>query len=234
MPQTAEGKFIKAINKGLLKIFSKMGISTVQSYCGAQIFEAIGLNHDIDRPVLHRHAVARGRHRDPRRSAKKRCGGIAWPTSRRPSGSSISAARFTIASRVNITIGTRTPSTSCSMRRSRMIRRPLPSFRSSSTTRAGGGRTCAACSTSSSCPTPIPLEEVEPVEDIVKRFTTGAMSFGSISKEAHETLAIAMNRIGGKSNTGEGGEDPERFKPLAERRFARTATSSRWRRRDSA
>ena len=62
---------------------------------------------------------------------------------------------------------------------------------------------------------PVPLEEVEPAKEIVKRFTTGAMSFGSISKEAHETLAIAMNRIGGKSNTGEGGEDEERFKPDA-------------------
>ena len=60
---------------------------------------------------------------------------------------------------------------------------------------------------------PIPLEEVEPAKEMVKRFATGAMSFGSISKEAHENLAIAMNRIGGKSNTGEGGEDPERFKP---------------------
>ena len=62
---------------------------------------------------------------------------------------------------------------------------------------------------------PIPLEEVEPVESIVSRFKTGAMSYGSISKEAHETLAIAMNRIGGKSNTGEGGEDPERYMPDA-------------------
>ncbi|MDH5725823.1 MAG: glutamate synthase-related protein, partial [Nitrospira sp.] len=61
---------------------------------------------------------------------------------------------------------------------------------------------------------PIPIEEVEPAKEIVKRFNTGAMSFGSISKEAHETLAIAMNRLGGKSNTGEGGEDPERFKPM--------------------
>ncbi len=68
--------------------------------------------------------------------------------------------------------------------------------------------------------TPIPLEEVEPAREIVKRFVTGAMSFGSISKEAHENLAIAMNRIGGKSNTGEGGEDPERFCRIATRRQA--------------
>ena len=70
----------------------------------------------------------------------------------------------------------------------------------------------AACCNFKKSPTPIPLDEVEPAKEIVKRFVTGAMSFGSISKEAHENLAIAMNRIGGKSNTGEGGEDPERFK----------------------
>ena len=75
---------------------------------------------------------------------------------------------------------------------------------------------------------PIPIEEVEPAKEIVKRFTTGAMSFGSISKEAHETLAIAMNRIGGKSNTGEGGEDEARFKPRRQRRLCAAAPSSRW------
>jgi len=71
--------------------------------------------------------------------------------------------------------------------------------------------------------TPVPLEEVEPAKDIVKRFVTGAMSFGSISKEAHESLAIAMNRIGGKSNTGEGGEDPDRFKRDANGDLRRSA-----------
>ena len=74
---------------------------------------------------------------------------------------------------------------------------------------------CAACWNSAKTRQPIPLEEVEPAKEIVKRFATGAMSYGSISKEAHETLAIAMNRIGGKSNTGEGGEDPARYMPDA-------------------
>ncbi len=74
----------------------------------------------------------------------------------------------------------------------------------------------------------MPIEEVEPVEAIVKRFKTGAMSYGSISKEAHEALAVAMNRLGGKSNTGEGGEDPARYEPLPERRLRRTRPSSRW------
>ncbi|WDT82655.1 MAG: glutamate synthase-related protein [Candidatus Manganitrophus sp.] len=76
--------------------------------------------------------------------------------------------------------------------------------------------------------TPIPLEEVEPATEILKRFKTGAMSYGSISKEAHETLAIAMNRIGGKSNTGEGGEDPERYMPVPNGDSKNSARSSRW------
>ena len=81
---------------------------------------------------------------------------------------------------------------------------------------------------------PVPIEEVESVESIVKRFKTGAMSYGSISKEAHETLAIAMNRIGGKSNTGEGGEDPGALRAAAERRLEATPRSSRWPRAASA
>jgi glutamate synthase (NADPH/NADH) large chain len=74
--------------------------------------------------------------------------------------------------------------------------------------------------------TPVPLDEVEPAPEIVKRFATGAMSFGSISREAHTTLALAMNRIGGKSNTGEGGEEPDRFKPLPGRPQTRSARRS--------
>ncbi len=93
---------------------------------------------------------------------------------------------------------------------------------------------CAACSASSPIDAPIPLDEVEPAAEIVKRFCTGAMSYGSISLEAHETLAIAMNRLGGKSNTGEGGEDPDRFTPRSERRLCGAARSSRWRRAASA
>src|SRR6187551_303869 len=120
------------------------------------------------------------------RSEKKHCGDIASPMSRPRSANSISAAKSIIASRASTITGIPIPSTSFSTpAKPTMPRR-----------------------------TPIPLEEVEPAKDIVKRFNTGAMSFGSISKEAHETLAIAMNRLGGKSNTGEGGEDPERFKPL--------------------
>ncbi len=113
--QTAEGKFIKAINKGLLKIFSKMGISTVQSYCGAQIFEAIGLNHEfIDRYFTG--TPSRSKASGFGRSVKKRCAGIAWRMNRPPSGNWISAARFTTAFRGSTITGTRTRSTNCSMR----------------------------------------------------------------------------------------------------------------------
>jgi glutamate synthase (NADPH) large chain len=210
---TAEVKFIKAINKGLLKIFSKMGISTVQSYCGAQIFEAIGLNRtlidryftgtpsriegigirEIGEETLRRHALAY----EPAPIRQLDFGG---EVHYRVQGEHHNWNPETIyklqhATRVN------DPKTFAefsalvndeSRRRSNL--RGLLEFNVTDA--------------------PIPLEEVEPAKEIVKRFTTGAMSFGAISKEAHETLAIAMNRIGAKSNTGEGGEDPDRFTPL--------------------
>jgi glutamate synthase (NADPH/NADH) large chain/glutamate synthase (ferredoxin) len=210
---TAEVKFIKAINKGLLKIFSKMGISTVQSYCGAQIFEAIGLNRtlvdryftgtpsriegigirEIGEETLRRHALAY----EPAPIRQLDFGG---EVHYRVQGEHHNWNPETIyklqhATRVN------DPKTFAefsalvndeSRRRSNL--RGLLEFNFTDA--------------------PIPLEEVEPAKEIVKRFTTGAMSFGAISKEAHETLAIAMNRIGAKSNTGEGGEDPDRFTPL--------------------
>ncbi|MDH4303593.1 MAG: glutamate synthase large subunit [Nitrospira sp.] len=211
--QTAEGKFIKAINKGLLKIFSKMGISTVQSYCGAQIFEAIGLNRElIDRyftgtpsrvegvgireigeETLRRHRVAY----EPVAIRQLDFGGEIHYRIQGEHHNWNPETIYTLqhASRSN------DPNTYAefaqvvndeSKRRSNL--RGLLDFKFD--------------------PQPIPLEEVESAKEIVKRFNTGAMSFGSISKEAHETLAIAMNRLGGKSNTGEGGEDPERFTPL--------------------
>ena len=211
--QTAEGKFIKAINKGLLKIFSKMGISTVQSYCGAQIFEAIGLNHElIDRYFTGTPSRVEGvgireigeetlrRHRVAYEPAAIRQLDFGGEIHYRIQGEHHNWNPETIyklqhASRSN------DPKTYAefaqivndeSKRRSNL--RGLLDFKFD--------------------PQPIPIEEVESAQEIVKRFNTGAMSFGSISKEAHETLAIAMNRLGGKSNTGEGGEDPERFIPL--------------------
>ncbi|HXV69110.1 MAG TPA: glutamate synthase large subunit [Nitrospira sp.] len=212
--QTAEGKFIKAINKGLLKIFSKMGISTVQSYCGAQIFEAIGLNHEIiERYFTGTPSRIEGvgireigeetlrRHRTAYEPAAIRQLDFGGEIHYRIQGEHHNWNPETIyklqhASRSN---DAKTYAEFAqlindeSKRRSNL--RGLLDFKFA--------------------PQPIPIEEVEPAKDIVKRFNTGAMSFGSISKEAHETLAIAMNRLGGKSNTGEGGEDPERFTPLA-------------------
>ncbi|WP_447979555.1 glutamate synthase large subunit [Candidatus Nitrospira bockiana] len=210
---TAEVKFIKAINKGLLKIFSKMGISTVQSYCGAQIFEAIGLNRplidtyftgtpsriegigirEIGEETLRRHALAY----EPAPIRQLDFGG---EVHYRVQGEHHNWNPETIYKLQHAT-RTNDPKTfkefsalvnDESRRRSNL--RGLLEFHLAEA--------------------PIPLEEVEPAKEIVKRFTTGAMSFGAISKEAHETLAIAMNRIGAKSNTGEGGEDPERFVPL--------------------
>jgi glutamate synthase (NADPH/NADH) large chain/glutamate synthase (ferredoxin) len=210
---TAETKFIKAINKGLLKIFSKMGISTVQSYCGAQIFEAIGLSRqlvdryftgtasrvegigirEIGEETLRRHALAYEpapiRHLDFGGEIHYRVQG------EHHNWNPETIYKLQHATRANDPKTFKEFSALVndeSKRRSNL--RGLLDFKFADT--------------------PLPLEEVEPATEIVKRFTTGAMSFGAISKEAHETLAIAMNRIGAKSNTGEGGEDPERFKPL--------------------
>jgi len=211
--QTAEGKYIKAINKGLLKIFSKMGISTVQSYCGAQIFEAIGLNHEligryftgtpsrlegigireVGEETLRRHRLAY----EPTPMRQLDFGG---EIHYRIQGEHHNWNPDTISKLQHATMAN-DPKTFAefsqlvndeSKRRSNL--RGLLEFKF--------------------LREPIPVEEVESAKDIVKRFTTGAMSFGAISKEAHETLAIAMNRLGAKSNTGEGGEDPERFTPL--------------------
>jgi glutamate synthase (NADPH/NADH) large chain/glutamate synthase (ferredoxin) len=211
--QTAEGKFIKAINKGLLKVFSKMGISTVQSYCGAQIFEAIGLNHElIDRYFTGTASRVEGigmreigeetlrRHRLAYEPAPIRQLEFGGEIHYRIQGEHHNWNPDTIYKLQHAT-RTNDPKSFAefaqlvndeSKRRSNL--RGLLEFKF--------------------LPEPIPLEEVEPAKEIVKRFTTGAMSFGSISKEAHETLAIAMNRLGAKSNTGEGGEDPARFTPL--------------------
>src|SRR5437867_1336585 len=210
---TAQTKFIKAINKGLLKIFSKMGISTVQSYCGAQIFEAIGLNHElvdgyftgtasriegigireIGEETLRRHKVAY----EPAPIRQLDFGGE-------------------VHYRVQGEHHNWNPETIYKLQHAAQANDPktykeFAALVNDESKRRSNIRGLLEIKT---LPQPIPLEEVEPAKEIVKRFTTGAMSFGAISKEAHETLAIAMNRIDGKSNTGEGGEDPERFVPL--------------------
>jgi glutamate synthase domain-containing protein 2/glutamate synthase domain-containing protein 1/glutamate synthase domain-containing protein 3 len=210
-PHEAQARATKGIAKGLLKTMSKMGISTVPSYCGAQIFEAVGLSPalverhftgtatriggvglpEIAEGVLARHALAFPAGGEQLLPV---LGLYAW----RRDGEHHSWNPDTIASLQHAVragsyetyeVYSRTVNADSS-RRSTL--RGLMQFRYPE----GGG---------------IPLEDVEPASEIVKRFSTGAMSLGSISREAHETLARAMNSIGGRSNTGEGGEDPVRF-----------------------
>ncbi len=210
---TAEGKFIKAVNKGLLKIFSKMGISTVQSYCGAQIFEALGLNHElIDRYFT---------------GTSSRIEGIGIreigeETLRRHEQAykPVPLRQLDFGGEIHYRIQNEHHNWN-----------PEVIYKLQHSTRTNNAKTYEEYATLVNeenkrrstlrgmfdfkfAPQPLSLDEVEPAKDIVKRFTTGAMSFGAISKEAHETLAVAMNRLGAKSNTGEGGEDPERFGQL--------------------
>jgi glutamate synthase (ferredoxin) len=195
---------------------AKMGISTIQSYCGAQIFEAIGLNHSvIDKyftgtasqiegvsiDVIAEEVRSRHRHAFPVRpvnGATLDAGGqYQW----RQDGETHLFNPETIH---RLQLSTRTNNYPVFKEYSELVNNQSKNL---CTLRGLFGFKFA--------PQPIPIEEVEPVESIVKRFKTGAMSYGSISKEAHEALAIAMNRIGGRSNTGEGGEDPERYPPMA-------------------
>jgi glutamate synthase (NADPH/NADH) large chain/glutamate synthase (ferredoxin) len=221
----AQRHVVKALGKGLLKTISKMGISTIQSYCGAQIFEAVGL----DRQVVDRHFTG----------TASRIGGVgldvlatealdrharAWPARTdellpvggvyawRREGEhhmwnpeTISLLQHSVRAAMNGSSNGGAPNGDARAKYdeySRLVNddaarraalRGLLKFREDQT--------------------PVPLEEVEPAKEIVRRFATGAMSLGSISTESHETLAIAMNRLGGRSNTGEGGEDPRRFTP---------------------
>ena len=211
--ETASGKFIKAVNKGLLKIFSKMGISTVQSYCGAQIFEAIGLNDEL----VNRYFTG-----TPSRIQGMGMREIAEETLRRHrvAYEPVPIRQLDFGSEIHYriqgehhnwnpeTISTLQHATQANDAETYEAYAQLVNDETQSRSNLRGLFDFKCL------PTPLPLEEVEPARDIVKRFTTGAMSYGAISKEAHETLAIAMNRIGAKSNTGEGGEDAERFIPL--------------------
>jgi glutamate synthase (NADPH/NADH) large chain len=207
--------FIKAANKAILKIMSKMGISTYQSYCGAQIFDAVGLSSEfiaayftgtattvegaglaeVAEEALERHRQAYGDAHIYRDSLD-----VGGEYAFRLRGEDHIWSPETIANlqhavRGNFPDKYRQFATQINEQSERMMTlRGLMKLGSE-------GKS-------------VPLDEVEPATAIVKRFATGAMSFGSISREAHTTLAIAMNRIGGKSNSGEGGEEPERFKPL--------------------
>jgi glutamate synthase domain-containing protein 2/glutamate synthase domain-containing protein 1/glutamate synthase domain-containing protein 3 len=211
---TAETNFIKANDKGLLKTFAKMGISTLQSYRGAQIFEAVGLDRElvercfsgtasrvsgVSYEVIAREAAMRHERAfpgDAYQYPELDAGGFyQW----RARGERHTFNPDTV-SKLQIAVK----------------RGSYDDYKAFA--RAADGDAEAACTlrglfTFKNAPEPIALDEVEPANEIVKRFCTGAMSYGSISLEAHQTIAIAMNRLGGKSNTGEGGEDPDRFTP---------------------
>ena len=214
-PETAVKNYIKAIGKGLLKVSSKMGISTLQSYRGAQVFEAIGLNKElveqyftgtasriegVGLPVIAREALAKHSFafRPPSDTEPELETGGYYQY--RINGERHSLNPDTVS---KLQHAIRRSSYSTFQEYSKLIDEQNEKF-----------YTLRGLMRMKTIPRPIPLEEVEPATEIVKRFATGAMSFGSISTEAHETLAIAMNRIGGKSNTGEGGEDEARFARL--------------------
>ena len=217
-PDEAERNVVKALGKGLLKTISKMGISTIQSYCGAQIFEAVGLERElVDRHFTGTASRIGGIGLDvlapARRSTATRA---AWPGDHDdllPVGGVYAWRRDGEHHMWN-------PETIALLQHAvRVGRTGGDAQREVRRVRAHGQRGRRAPGDAARAAEfredrePVPLDEVEPAKEIVKRFATGAMSLGSISTEAHETLAIAMNRLGGRSNTGEGGEDPRRFTP---------------------
>ncbi len=215
-PEKAEQKYVKAIGKGIVKVCSKMGISTIQSYHGAQVFEAIGLNQAfIDEYFTWTASRVEGIGIDQVAAEVRERHVRAFPDRPLPSDSLDPGGQyqyrrngefhlFNPLSIHKLQAACRTGDYATFKEYSQLINdqsRNLCTLR-------------GLMELKSNRP-PVPIDEVEPIEAILKRFKTGAMSYGSISKEAHETLAIAMNRIGGKSNTGEGGEDPARFVPDA-------------------
>jgi len=215
--EEAQTRYIKAVGKGLKKVMSKMGISTFQSYCGAQIFDAVGLNKEfvaryftgtssmvegiglaeVSREAVLWHSRGYGEEQILRKHLD-----VGGDYAYRLRGEDHIWTPETIS---KLQHATRANSASTFAEYSRLINEQterLLTFRGLMDFKWADE--------------PIPIDEVEPASEIVKRFATGAMSFGSISYEAHSTLAKAMNSLGGKSNTGEGGEEPERYLPLAD------------------
>ena len=222
---TAVKNYIKALSKGILKVISKMGISTIQSYRGAQIFEAIGLEKQfvdqyftwtasriggIGMEVVAEEAKQRHHHAYPERPVT--APELEW-------GGEYQWRRDGEYHMFN-------PETVSMLQQATRSNR-YEVYKEYTTLVDGRSKhraTLRGLFDLKFAEQPIPIEEVEPIESILRRFSTGAMSYGSISSEAHETLAIAMNRLGGRSNTGEGGEDPERFTPDANGDLRRSAT----------
>jgi glutamate synthase (NADPH/NADH) large chain len=218
VPGVASANYAKAASKGLLKVMSKMGISTVASYTGAQIFEAVGLGEALVEEYFC--------------GTTSRLGGIGLDEvatevalrhhrAHLPNEAEIAHRPLEVGGeyqwRREGEYHLFNPTTVFKLQHATRTKR-FDIFREYTTAVNDQSERLATLRGLLQLRTgelpPVPLDEVESVADICKRFSTGAMSYGSISAEAHETLAVAMNRIGGKSNTGEGGEDPERFVPL--------------------
>ena len=208
-------KFIKAIGKGLYKVMSKMGISTYQSYCGAQIFEAIGLNSPfIAKYFTGTASNIEGIGIEQVAEEAVRVHSLAY--SNDPVLASALDAGGEYAFRVRGEEHMWTPDSIAKLQHSTK-QNSYATYKEYATIindQSQRHMTFRGLFDIKSAGAPIPLEEVESAKDIVKRFATGAMSLGSISTEAHTTLAVAMNRIGGKSNTGEGGEDARRYEVI--------------------
>jgi glutamate synthase (NADPH/NADH) large chain len=216
-PEKAVHNIIKALGKGVLKVMSKMGISTIASYTGAQVFEAIGIAQDVvdeffvgttsrlggvDLDVIAEETIKRHHIAYPP-------GGEVPGTKRLPIGGEYQWRRDGEPHLFN-------PETVFTLQHATRSKR-YDVFKRYTTAVDDQSKALMTLrglfEFDTSTRKPISVDEVEPISNIVKRFSTGAMSYGSISQEAHETLAIAMNRLGAKSNTGEGGEDPARFTP---------------------
>ena len=209
-------KYLKAAAKGVVKVISKMGISTVQSYHGAQIFEALGLARSVvDRYFAGTPTRIEGADLDVLADEAQERHDSAFPE--RPSNGHTLEAGGRYQYREGGEFHLFNPSTIHRLQHA-VRTGDYDAYRQYAAEvhdRETHLATLRAMLDLRYAPQPIPLDEVEPEEAIMARFKTGAMSYGSISKEAHETLAIAMNRVGGKSNTGEGGEDPDRYRPDA-------------------
>jgi glutamate synthase domain-containing protein 2/glutamate synthase domain-containing protein 1/glutamate synthase domain-containing protein 3 len=222
--EAALKNYKKAINKGLLKVFSKMGISTLQSYRGAQVFEAIGLNKSlVERYFTGTSSRIEGIGLDVlAREARMKHDHAFRPVSDADTELAIGGNyQYRVRGEYHLFNPLTVSKLQHAVRQS-----SFQTFREYTSLINDQSRelcTLRGLMDLKPAEKPVPIEEVEPATEIVKRFATGAMSYGSISKEAHETLAIAMNRIGGRSNTGEGGEDEARFQPDANGDWRRSA-----------
>ncbi len=207
-------RYIKAIGKGLFKVMSKMGISTYQSYCGAQIFDAVGLSSEF----INNYFTGTATTIEGAGLAEIAAETVHW---HRDAWSNAPVYRDKLdvggdyAFRLRGEDHMWTPESIAKLQHATRANNPETYREYAQLEQNQHLLTLRGLFEFTFAKKAVPLDEVEPAKEIVKRFATGAMSFGSISYEAHTTLAIAMNRIGGKSNTGEGGELPERFQPLA-------------------